>query len=211
MILFSFIEYVEKNYIIDAVFVTYNTDDFCLKKDGKFSLHPDLIQEFKRSYSVFYNASGEAINNINKNIDNEIFNSIREEIIESEMEELLADPISESCQLCSHAIDFIVVELDSGKEIKDPNQLQFDFVKFIEIRKLSNPLDRLMVAECSYCDTDYFICAACGFINIVEYNDYDVRKECAGYLCNLPYYISSEYGHWDYIHEMYIKKYSVIN
>ncbi len=210
VILFSFIEYIEKNYILNAVFVTYNTDDFCQKREGKFSLHPDLVPEFQRSYSVFYNASGEAISNINSNITTELLESIREVIIEDGMDEAVEEVSSEECQRCYHEIDFQTVDLDDDRETKSNNQFEFDFVKSLEIVRSSMSFNRLIIGNCSYCDTDYFVCASCGFLNIVEDDDYDVRKECNGVGCYLPYYISSEYGYWDYVRGKKIDKYSIL-
>lgn len=58
LIFFSFIKYVKTNGISGALFISYNTDDFCEKEKSKRDIHPDLEPDLKESESKFYTIVG---------------------------------------------------------------------------------------------------------------------------------------------------------
>src|SRR5690606_16558300 len=71
LILLSFMEFVKTEGINGAKFVTYNTEDFCKKENGKKNLHPEIEPLFKDTNSEFYKIVGEALNTIKENIIDE--------------------------------------------------------------------------------------------------------------------------------------------
>ena len=215
LIVFSFIDYIEVNGITNAHFITYNTEDFCSRRGGKTFLHNDLVPDFKRTQSEFHQLAADGINKIYNNINQEVsefFDIIKEIKYQPEEESEYIEPLEdELCMRCSHAIDFYKVDLEDERVTVIPGQLELDFVRNIPTNKPFESLTRISAGVCSYCDTEHFLCASCGFLNIVEDDDYDTRKECAGYLCNLPYRISSEYGDWHDAVQYYTSQYTILN
>jgi hypothetical protein len=195
IIVFSFLAFVRDNKIEEALFITYNTSDFCEKKEGKNYLHPDLVNEFKTTKSNFYTIVGEAINTLEQDI-------VSKEELEwiKEMRKLaeLGKDI-EYCEVC-HAINAKSSEVYFGRphplidERKglihnNPKQLELEFAKDLPKSMLKNYPETIDVGHCSWCNTEHFKCVYCGTLNAVWDRNYDERKECLG--CGLPYYIDT--------------------
>jgi hypothetical protein len=215
LIVFSFIDYIETNSIINAHFITYNTEDFCSRRGGNYFLHSDLVPDFRRTQSEFHQLAADGINKIYKNINLEVaefFDLIKEANYSYEEQEEEGEIMeTELCTHCSHAVNFYRVDLEDERIIVIPGQLEFEFVKNIPTNNPFESLTRISAGLCSYCDTEYFLCASCGFLNIVEDDDYDTRKECAGYGCNLSYRVSSKYGDWHENVQYFTSLYTILN
>jgi len=194
LIMLSFIDYVEMNFIEGGLFISYNSEDFCEKKDGKKLLHSDLEPEFSRTKSLFYTIVGEALNTIEKNI------------VSKEELQLIKDLQNRDdwydeiiyCEVCqendnrSNQVYFQspyhLIDERNGQRSYDPNQVEFDFSKNLpkspKPKKVHNNIE---VGHCEYCNTEHFICVSCGTTNAVWDNEYNETKECEG--CGLTYLI----------------------
>ncbi|MGJ7027458.1 PIN domain-containing protein [Petrimonas sulfuriphila] len=192
LILFSYLDFLVTEDIEDAIFVTYNTDDFCEKKEGKKILHPDLIDEFNHAKCKFYKIVGEAINTIEKDIV-----SMEElELIEEMQNERARNDNPEFCELCQdnnneyHEIIFDnPVELidERIKNRYDPNQLELAFGDNFVKKIISEPPTTIEVGYCDWCNTEHFICIDCGKLNALWQGDYNENIECQG--CGLTYFV----------------------
>jgi hypothetical protein len=212
LIVFSFIDYIEKNHITEAHFITYNTGDFCERKGGKTFLHPDLEPDFERTQSEFHQLAADGINKIYNNIayENEtfeFFELIKEIKEQTELEDIEVDG-RETCEKCLHAINFFRVDLEDERVLIIPGQLEFEFAKKLPTNRPHEWLARISAGICSSCETEYFICPSCGVTNVVE--DYDTRVECDDLGCRLPYRISSEFGDWHEETNQYTSQYTII-
>lgn len=195
LIVFSFIDFVKTKSIEGALFITYNTDDFCEKKNGEKYLHPDLKPEFSSSKSEFYKIVGEALNTIEKDIvSNEELEFIKEQQEEAERERDIV-----YCQVCNEMSDRynevyfgrpqeLIDERNRLKYI-DPNQGEFEFAENLPKTKPKKYFDKIEVGHCNWCNTEHFICVNCGNVNAVWNNEYNERKECDS--CGLPYLIDT--------------------
>jgi hypothetical protein len=193
VIMFSFLEYVTANNIEDSLFVSYNTDDFCEKKDGKKLLHPDLVPEFTSAKATFYHIVGEALQ------------TIKEDIISKEELELIRDlqdedeGKSERCVVCEQNDRYSLVyfgetELLDERTFKNihpkiSQQNSLDLGEEFE-PTFENALTSIWTGRCDYCNTEHFLCAKCGSLNEILDQEYNERKACEG--CGLDYLIEVE-------------------
>lgn len=199
LIVFSFIDYVKTNSIEDAFFISYNTDDFCEKKEGKKHLHPDLQPDFTVTKSKFYTIVGEAINTIEKDI------VTKEELewIKEMQEDAEYERDTEFCEVCSENNDrhnevyfgrpqpLIDERIRPGYD--NSKQTEFEFAKDLPKTQPEKYFHSIEVGHCSWCNTEHFKCASCSTVNAIWDNDYNKRKECEG--CGLPYYIDTSNDH----------------
>jgi hypothetical protein len=197
IIFFSFLDYVSAKKIENAMFITYNVDDFCEKKDSKRKLHPDLVEEFGKSGSKFFHIVGEALNTVQK----DIVSQQELELIREFQDEGESD--SDYCRNCNENIDryspiyFNSVDLvdeNTTRIARQQSQEELPFANdFIKQGKAleSITFDSLRVATCDYCNTEHFICAKCGTVNEILEQEYGKKKECNG--CSLFYLIVNEY------------------
>lgn len=134
LILFSFLDYVKTQSIENAIFISYNTDDFCEKKNGKKLLHPDLVEEFDKAKSKFYKIVGEALNTIEKDIVSKEELALIEEL---QNENNWNDDI-EFCDVClenddrTSALYFNnrdLIDERNPEIVENPNQTEFEFAK----------------------------------------------------------------------------------
>ncbi len=190
LIVFSFIQYVENSGFEDALFITYNTEDFCVKKEGKKSLHPDLEPDFTRTKSQFFTIVGEALNTIKEDlISKEELEYIKEHQDEAEIGDL------EYCDACYdnghyNAVYFYELELVDERftsNVANPNQLEFEFAKDMPKTASEPRYNKIEVGNCSWCDLEHFKCVECSSINTVWEHEYNEKKECQG--CGLTYFV----------------------
>lgn len=172
LILFSFIDYVTQNKIEGANFVTYNTSDFCEKRESKKYLHPDLEPYFTRSKSKFYKIVG----NLLRTIENDI-------ITQEELERI------EKMQLYAEIYKDIGYCLVCARMEGRPSKLHFDSpIEIINERK-DESISTTRIADCDHCGIVHFKCQNCTYVNAIWRNEYDKRKECEG--CGLSYFIDT--------------------
>lgn len=195
LIVFSSIDYVKTNLIEGAFFISYNTDDFCEKKEGKKYLHPDLQPDFANTKSKFYTIVGEALNTIEKDIVS------KEELewIKEMQEEAEHERNTEYCEVCLENNDRYnevyfgrpqpLIDERIRPDYYNPKQTEFEFAKDLPKTPPEEYFHTIEVGHCSWCNTEHFKCASCGTVNAVWYNDYNKRKECEG--CGLPYFIDT--------------------
>ncbi len=206
LIVFSFIEFVEKYNITGAYFITYNTDDFCEKKNKKKYLHTDLKPDFDNTQSKFYTVIGAAVNNIEAGIvTQEELEYIREQQLELERDNI------EFCIACSENDrgseiwfeDYIPLE-DTRKILQDDkNQLEFDFAKNMPKSKYKSPIEEIDISYCDFCNTLHYKCIECDTVNAIWEINYDEIAECEG--CGMEYRI--EYDKEDlYVQSFIIHK-----
>lgn len=206
LIVFSFIDFVKTKPIEEALFISYNTDDFCEKKEGKKYLHPDLQPDFTDTKSHFYTIVGEALNTIEKDIvSKDELEWIKEMLDEAEHERDV-----EYCEVCQENNDrsnevyfgrpHPLTDERIGLKYDNPKQIELEFAKDLPKTQLEKYFHSIEVGHCSWCNTEHFKCASCGALNAVWDNEYDERKECEG--CGLPYYIDTS-GDQDRIGEGY--------
>lgn len=192
LIVFSFLDYVTANSIEGAMFISYNTDDFCEKKGGKKYLHPDLQEEFEKAKSLFFKIVGEAINTIEKDIVS------KEELyfIEEMQNDENWSYEPEFCQVCQENNDRLnAVTFGRPYELNDErlsakvnsDKGKFDFAENTIQPLTEKPIATIEVGHCDWCNTEHFICINCGTINPVWDGEYNERKECEG--CGLNYFI----------------------
>lgn len=181
VIVFSFIDYVKQQDIKGAFFITYNTEDFCEKKDSKKNLHPDLVPDFTETSSHFYYIVGAAINTI----EQDIVSKQELEVIEQFQEEYFRDDL-EVCKVCLDNLEkYHMVDIKSNP------------VDIIDERETSTggnmkPLSRyhkMNIGTCDWCNTLHFKCPQCGNLNSVEEIEFDDKKYCEG--CYLIFNINS--------------------
>lgn len=208
LIVFSFIKFVEQSAIEGALFITYNTEDFCEKKDCKKFLHSDLKPDFLRTKSNFFTIVGEALNTIKENIVSED----ELEFIKEQQEWGDIDDDIEYCEVCddngyNNEIYFNEEELIDERKI-DPisvNQLEFGFAKDMPRTPVRLRYEKIEIGHCSWCSTEYFKCVECGELNEVLPIDYNKRIECHG--CGLHYFID-HFMDTDYLEE---KTYKILS
>lgn len=196
LIILSFIEFVKSNSIEGALFISYNTEDFCEKKDGEKNLHPDLIPEFVETKSNFYRLVGEALNTIEK----DILSKEELELIREFQEEAQNEHDIDYCDVCHEMNDrFNEVYFGHPVDLLDEREQRQTDVKQLNLytekeQKEQKPVplyDKIEVGFCSWCNTEHFHCVSCGTLNAIWDNEYNERKECTG--CGLPYLIEKGY------------------
>lgn len=197
LILFSFLDYVKTESIEGAIFISYNTDDFCEKKEGKKLLHPDLVEEFENAKSKFYKIVGEALNTIEEDIISKEELALIEEL---QNENNWNDDI-DFCDVCRENDDRIsalyfnqrpLIDERNSDIIEDPNQIEFSFSKDLPKSKKAGIYSSIEIGNCDWCSSEHFKCVDCGDINAVWEGEYNKKKECEG--CGLEYLISREYS-----------------
>jgi len=190
LIIFSLLEYLKKEKIENAIFVTYNTDDFCEKRDGKKTLHPDLKKEFNDVKCLFYKIVGEAL----KTIKEDIISKEELEYIEEMQNEENWSYSPEFCEVCRENNDRFNeisfgrnVELidERLKYIENHDQLTFDFSQNFAIPDTKETPNLIEVGYCDWCSTEHFKCINCGTINTIFLEEHNEKKECEG--CGLNY------------------------
>ncbi|MBK9722642.1 MAG: DUF4935 domain-containing protein [Saprospiraceae bacterium] len=196
LIVFSLLDYLIKNDIENAIFVSYNTDDFCEKREGKKYLHPDLEKEFQEAKCKFFKIVGEALNTIKQDLVSEEELALIEEIQDDE--NWSYSP--EFCEVCSESLER-VSEVQFGyeieliderlKHISNPDQLTLDFGENSSEPTTDNLKKTIEVGYCDWCNTEHFICTDCGAVNAVLTHEYDALKECQG--CGLNYIVRTTY------------------
>src|SRR5690606_14298906 len=196
LIIFSLLDYLKKSKIENAIFVTYNTDDFCEKKEGKKLLHPDLTNEFENVKCKFYKIVGEALKTIKDDIISQEELAYIEEM--QNEENWSYDP--EFCEVCKENNDRLnevsfgrSVELvdERLKHIENTNQLTVGFAKNFVIPNTKETPTSIEVGHCDWCNTEHFKCVNCGTLNAVWQEEYNEKKECEG--CGLNYIIKVTY------------------
>jgi ferritin len=204
LIVFSFLDFVKIQAIEGALFISYNTDDFCEKHNGEKYLHPDLDPEFAISKSNFYKIVGEALNTIEK----DIISKEELEFIKEQQEEAERERDIEYCQVCYELNDRynevyfgrpqVLVDERIGLKYANPNQIELKFAKGLAKAEPEKHYDKIQVGHCSWCNTEHFICVNCGSLNAVWDTEYSKRKECEG--CELAYLVDLANDH-DHIGE----------
>lgn len=193
LIVFSFLDYVMSNSIEGSLFISYNTDDFCEKKEGKKNLHPDLVKEFEDAKSNFYKIVGEALNTI----EQDIVSKEELELIEEMQNDENWSYEPEICQVCQENNDrFNAVTFGRPCELIDerlspranPNTRKYNFAENSIQPLTDNPITTIEVGFCDWCNTEHFICINCGATNPIWEGEYNERKECEG--CGLNYIIN---------------------
>lgn len=195
LIVFSFLEFVNSKGIEGAMFITYNTEDFCEKKEGKKNLHPDLEPDFTKSKSKFYTIVGVAINTIEK----DIVSKEELEFIKQWQDEAERD--IEYCQVCSEINNWNnevyfygstdIIDGRKGLAIEDQNQTEFEFAKDLPKIKPEMYHNTIEVGHCNWCNTEHFKCVICGLVNALWDHEYNDKKECEG--CGLIYFVEKHY------------------
>lgn len=196
VILFSFLDYVASNKIQSAMFISYNTEDFCEKKDSKKTLHPDLIPIFEKNDCRFFHIVGEALNTIQKDIiSQEELDLIREMQDEAESDSTQCINCEENVDRYSMVffdnVDLIDERVKIDKAPTNQEILSFgnEFSKKEEKEQVI--YNTMRVGTCDYCNTEHFICVECGAVNMMYDQEYGDKKECDG--CGLNYLIVNEY------------------
>jgi hypothetical protein len=198
LILFSFIEYAKINHLYYTHFVTYNVDDFCEKRNQKYFLHKDLVEEFDKSGVEFHQSVAAALNSIYQNVEyqnGEFFDYLNEikfyetasEAIEKEEESIFREA---TCTQCLHPIYFHRIDLSDINTVVSKQQLEFDFVKDIVPRKSKHLFSRITAGICAYCESEYFVCVGCDELNEFDDDRYYSHVECKNRACNFPYYVT---------------------
>lgn len=196
LILFSVLDYVKSNAIEDAIFISYNTDDFCEKKEGKKTLHSDLVEEFKNAKCHFYKIVGEALNTIEKNI----LSNEELDLIEEMQNDESWNYEPEFCQVCQENNDRLnAVTSWRSYDLKDerisgnvnPTQSKFDFSKNTIQPISKEPITTIEVGHCDWCNSEHFKCINCQTVNAIWDGEHSERKECEG--CGLNYVINKAY------------------
>lgn len=196
VILFGFLDYVASNNIQSAMFISYNTEDFCEKKDSKKTLHSDLVPAFEKNGSRFFHIVGEALSTIQKDIITpEELDLIRE--LQNE-----TDDNSIKCINCEKNVDRYSLVFFSDAYLIDErikpnkiptNQEELPFGKEFAKKEGKEQVvfDTIRVGTCEYCNTEHFICVECGALNMIHDQEYGEKKPCDG--CELNYLIENEY------------------
>lgn len=207
LILFSFLEYVESNSIEGSIFISYNTDDFCEKKMGKKSLHPDLENEFIQAKSKYYKIVGEALNTIEKDIVSKEELALIEEL---QNENSWNDEI-EFCEICqendnrTNPVYFYNEELLDERQpdlTDDLDQIELDFAKNLPKSRLKGQHIEIEVGNCDWCSSEHFKCIDCGCTNAIWENEFNKVKECEG--CGLEYFITRKHDRDGIVEKEYI-------
>ena len=197
LILLSFMEFIKKEGISGAMFVSYNTEDFCKKENGKKNLHPELETLFKETNSKFYKIVGEALRTIQENIIDEETLAFIEERKEY-LDELDSDVCT--CLECDGYEGFgNIVSFDPAEEImneafesiesNDPNQMEL-FDEFEPTTATKNGLiTSVQFGSCEHCGTLHLKCQGCDEVFSITHAEFDKKIECPG--CSEIYFVES--------------------
>ncbi len=189
LILFSFIEHVFENGIKNAMFVTYNKDDFGEKDKAKYRLAKDLIPEFEATESRFYFKLADAL----KVLKADIATLAEMRLIELSIDEAdleMCGPCEENGypRLVEMSIVPELLDLRKIKRNSEPSLPEFDF-KDIETETLKK-LD-IRLGCCNNCGTYLFECIKCGSLNEVILEMFNDEFQCNW--CDSHYLFEQEY------------------
>jgi len=193
VILMAFCNYLKENNITDGMFVSYNSEDYCLKENGNKSLHPDLQPFMDEVGAKFYTVIGEAMNTIETILSAEEMARIRE--VQEEWK-------SHFCEVCEdnrrHSELFFSEPFEIDNENEDFEPVSTDIeIPFKDLeRRTPKTLDlvkTIQLAQCSYCGTEHYLCQKCGSLNCLWDSMYNDRTECEG--CGTPYYFDQTYDY----------------
>ncbi|MGI4823614.1 MAG: PIN domain-containing protein [Janthinobacterium lividum] len=219
LILFSFLDYVEANYLYYTHFITYNTSDFCERHDdGKYRLHKDLEPEIRKYGVEFHQNVATALTEIYANIDYEnvdFFGYLNEikfyeeaaRALEEEEEFIFRDAL---CVQCKHPIRFQLISLADKRTVASSEQMELDFVKNLPSAIPKKLFSRVNASICAYCDTEHFLCVNCDELILVSEDDYYRRIECPTERCKLPYYIVPSSKRWYGDSELALSEYFIL-
>lgn len=172
LIVLSFLSYVKENNIEHGIFISYNTEDFCVTENKKHSLHSDLETLFNNTKAVFHSTLGRAI----KEIEPELVDDYTIELIES-MQTDYDD--RDVCTECDGYHGYgNEIYFNKPEEVENENKykfsdnhpkLPFDDVQIVSStqRKLT---DTIQIGYCAHCSTQYIRCQNCEDIIQVEYD-----------------------------------------
>jgi len=176
VILMSFITYVKKEKIIGAKFISYNTEDFCKKENGRTSLHPDLVPFFNETKSEFYKIVGEALNSIEENIV-----SVETlQLIKRRQEEIFDE-------------DYTCEECDGNREGYG------NIITFWNDTEINNEYDNshenhkfhtALTGNCEWCNSLHIRCPKCDSVTSLAEYRFDENIECEGG-CGLIFYVDT--------------------
>ncbi|MBE7635183.1 DUF4935 domain-containing protein [Tenacibaculum finnmarkense genomovar ulcerans] len=189
IIVLSFIEYVKENNIEGAKFISYNTDDFCKKENGKTELHPDLIPFFKDTNSEFYKIVGEVLNTIKENIVSEE----TLQLIKDRQEDIFKD--DHTCEECDgnrEGYGNIVTYWD-----------EIDIVNNYDNTHENCKYVSASVGSCEWCSSLHIKCPKCNSVTCLPENNFNENNECEG-SCGITYLVDTSED-FEYIGERTIK------
>lgn len=189
LILFSFIDYVEQNQIEGAKFISYNTDDFCEKKEKEKHLHSDLKPHFTRSKSEFFKIVGRALKTIKDDI------ATKEELEQIEHDAAYEFELEmanvEYCEACFKQEIYWDDPIEIPTELKldeiDDSQMEFAFAEDMPKTKTEKIISKIQITNCSYCGTEHFKCQRCETTNTPSW--YGGKTICEG--CGLAYFVKT--------------------
>ena len=198
LILFSLLDFVKMKSIEGTLFISYNTDDFCEKKDGKKYLHPDLVTEFKDAKAKFYTIVGEALSTM----QTDIISKQELEWIKQLQDEAQWEQNIEHCRICDgnnynfgNEVYFdgkwTLIDERKGLKYQNPNQGEFEFFRELPKTPPEKYFKEIEVGHCEWCNTEHFKCVNCGTINAVIDQEFNKRKDCED--CGTPYFIERTY------------------
>ncbi|HAF27776.1 MAG TPA: hypothetical protein DCG75_01900 [Bacteroidales bacterium] len=189
VILLSFITYVKQKRIEGAKFISYNTEDFCEKENGKKPLHPDLKPFFDDTKSEFYKIVGEALNSIQENIVSE--ETIQ--LIKERQEEIFDEDYN--CEECDGNRDGYgnIVSFWYDTEIDNEYDGTHENHKY----------NVALTGNCEWCNSLHIKCPKCESVTALSEYHFDEKVECEGG-CGLIFYVDTS-DDTDYTGERTIK------
>lgn len=163
-----------------AKFISYNTEDFCLKNNGKTTLHPDLTPFFEDTKSEFYKIVGEVLNTIEKNI-------VSEEtlhLIQARQQDFFDDDYA--CEECDGNRDGYGNIVSYWYETNIINE----YDESHENHKYSTAF----AGNCEWCNSLHIKCPKCNSITPLSEYRFDEEVECEGG-CGIIFYVESDPSH----------------
>ncbi|MBC8052164.1 MAG: DUF4935 domain-containing protein [Sphingobacteriaceae bacterium] len=193
-ILMVFCNYLRESGIDGGIFISYNSEDYCLKENKSKSLHPHLAPFIDDVQAKFYIYTGEAMNSIEQVLTEQELSRIRE--IQEEWEEHYCEVCTEnrrySSLYFSEPFD-IDNENNIGGSVVTGNELSLNDAKRVVAEE--SLVTSIQTAQCSYCGVDHFLCQKCGSVNALWDDMYNERIECEG--CGIPYIFEQSYDYHD--------------
>jgi hypothetical protein len=194
VILMVFCNYLKENNIFGGMFISYNSEDYCIKENGKKHFHPDLQPFLDDIKGKFYTVIGEAINTVE---------TILTEQEMARIKEVQDDWTPRFCEVCEgnrrHSDLFFSqpfeIENENKIELLPSNDMEIPFKNITKPqRKAKEFIHTIQMAQCSYCGTDHYLCEKCGSMNCLWDHMYNERTECEG--CGTPYFFDRS-GLWN--------------
>lgn len=187
LILLSFIDYVIRNEIKGAKFISYNTEDFCEKKESNIILHHDLKPLFEETKSEFFHVVGKVLNTIEDNIMSEV--TLR--LIEDMQQDIFDEDDFYPCNECEGNNDGF------GNFVN--NWSEQDVINEYESNHENSKFQEIITGHCDWCNSLHVKCPMCDQITSISVHDYDEKVECNGG-CGLIFFVESsdEYYTEDY-------------